>query len=107
LAEGPVDGLGLLDYCRAAEVVKQPPETRKILGEKAYQEILNKYYWCLGYIASTRDAALHAHVALEVAQQFGVTLSGSNHDKQAVSAKLQIACFPPSAPTNDLVVILN
>ncbi|MGB2666234.1 MAG: hypothetical protein WAK48_19680 [Candidatus Acidiferrum sp.] len=67
LAEGPVDGLGLLDYCRAAEVVKQPPETRKILGEKAYQEILDKYYWCLGYIESTRDAALHAHVALEVA----------------------------------------
>jgi hypothetical protein len=106
LAEGPVDGVGLLDYCSAVEIVKQPAETRKVLGEKIYQEKLDKYYWCLGYVESTRDAALLVHATLETADKFGITLSGTAHEKQVVSAKLQIACFPP-ATTNDLVVALN
>lgn len=27
---GPTDGAGLLDYCRAEEIVRQPPETRRL-----------------------------------------------------------------------------
>jgi hypothetical protein len=106
LAEGPVDGIGLLDYCRSVEIVAQQSQTRKILPEKVYQETLNKYYWCLGYVEAIKDAAFNARATLQVADKFGVTLSGPAHEKQEASAMLQVACFP-TAPLNDFIIVLN
>lgn len=105
--DGPADGAGLLDYCRTVEIVKQPPETRKLLGEKQYQEIVNKYQWCLGYVGAIMDVAFEAHVTLEVADQFGITLSGPVHDRQEIKARLQIACFPAYAYPDGLIGVLN
>jgi len=106
LVEGPVDGVGLLDYCSTAEIARQPQETRKILGDKIYQEKLNKYYWCLGYVGAILDSAMNAQASFQVADQFGVALSGPERKKEFISAKLRVACFPLSASVNDLIFVL-
>ena len=107
LSNGPTDGAGLLDHCRAVEIVKQPPETLKLLSEKQYRDFLNKYQWCLGYMQAIMDAAFHLQVTLAVADQFGVALSGPAHDRDTIKSHLQIACFPPYATADDLMFVLN
>jgi Ssp1 endopeptidase immunity protein Rap1a len=107
LSNGPTDRAGLLDYCRAVEIVKQPPETIRLLSEKQYQEFLNKYQWSLGYMQAMMDATFHLQVTLAVADQFGVALSGPVHDRDAIKSHLQIACFPPYATADDLMFVLN
>jgi Rap1a immunity proteins len=107
LLEGPSDGAGLLDYCQAVEIVKQPPETRRLLSEKQYQEMLSKYHWCLGYVEAIMDAAFQMHVTFEVADQLGITLSGPVHDTRKVEARLQMACFPAYAYPDGLISVLN
>jgi len=95
-----------LDYCRAEEIVRQPAETRQVFSPSVYQEALNKYYWCLGYVEARMDAALQAHAALDVARQFGVALSGPDQEKQVLLAKLKMACPPSYAPPNSVIVAL-
>lgn len=107
LSAGPKDGAGLLEYCQTVEFVTQPVETRKILPEKQYQEILEKYRWRLGYVEATMDAAFEAHVTFEVADQFSITLAGTKHHKEKIKARLQIACFPAYASANGLIYVLN
>lgn len=105
LSAGPKDGVGLLDYCRAAEIVRQPPETRGLLGEAAYQEVLRN--WCLGYVEGKVDAAIFAQAALEAADHSGVTMTGPERDKQSVLKMLQAGCFPLSAKSDDYIFLLN
>jgi hypothetical protein len=107
LSAGPKDGAGLLDYCQTVGFVTQPVKTRKILPEKQYQEILEKYRWCLGYVEATMDAAFEAHVTFEVADQYSITLAGTERHKEKIKARLQIACFPAYASSNDLIFVLN
>ena len=107
LALGPKDGAGLLDYCRAEEIVRQPPQTRALLSQSRYEEVLNKYYWCLGYVEARMDAATQAQATLEVASQSGVSLSGPSHESQVFTAMLQMACFPATAEPNSVIIALN
>lgn len=107
LSAGPKDGAGLLDYCQTAEIVRQPPETRGLLGEAKYQEVLRKYYWCLGYVEGKVDAAIFAQAALEAAEHSGVALTGPERNKQSVLKMLQAGCFPLSAKSDDYIFLLN
>lgn len=107
LLTGPRDGTGLLEYCQTIGFVMQPVETRNILPEKQYQEILEKYRWCLGYVEAIMDAAFQAQVTWEVADHFAVTLTGTTHHKEKIKARLRIACFPSYASSNDLIYVLN
>ena len=107
LAEGPTDGAGLLDYCSAVDMVKQPQQTRALLSQSVYEEMLNKYYWCLGFVEARMDAAIQAQVMLEVASRSGVSLSGPSRESQLFTAMLKMACFSPAPAHNDVIMALN